>query len=174
MNYGERLKKARGHAGLTQAGLADAIGNACSQENISKLERGNATGSEYTALFASACGVNHFWLATGKEAMLSRDAPPGASPSYNVAKKDFDFIRRLNDLPGECRRTLEIMLAEQERLIGRVQASAVEHLLQQVNNRKEMGVSRDIPFTVTEGVTSDQGTPSHTHFIDRDKKRTHR
>lgn len=128
MKYGDRLKKARTYAGLTQAGLADAIGGACSQENISKLERGNATGSEFTPLFADACGINHFWLATGKEEMLSRDgastishrATMGASTataSYSVTKQDFEFIRRVNELPIECRKTLEVVLAEQERLL---------------------------------------------------------
>lgn len=64
MKYGQRLKLARKHAKLSQQGLADRIGNLCSQENISKLERGDATGSEYTAQFAEACGVRAMWLAT--------------------------------------------------------------------------------------------------------------
>lgn len=63
MRYGERLYKARTHAKLTQAQLADRINNVCTQENISKLERGDATGSEFTAQFAEACGVRAIWLA---------------------------------------------------------------------------------------------------------------
>ena len=78
MKYGERLKAARKHADLTQGELAELIGNVCTQENISKLERGNATGSEYTAQFADACGISPIWLATGKGPMtaghLSLDA----------------------------------------------------------------------------------------------------
>lgn len=63
MKYGERLQKARLHADLTQAQLAERIHHACTQVNISKLERGNASGSEFTAQFANACGVSAMWLA---------------------------------------------------------------------------------------------------------------
>jgi transcriptional regulator with XRE-family HTH domain len=70
MRYGERLKMARQHAGLTQAQLADRIGNLCSQENISKLERGEATGSEFTAQFADACHVSALWLASERGEMV--------------------------------------------------------------------------------------------------------
>lgn len=65
-----RLKQAREYARLSQAQLAEAIENACSQVNISKLERSQATGSEFTAQFASACGVNALWLATGQGEMV--------------------------------------------------------------------------------------------------------
>lgn len=65
MKYGQRLRVARKHAKLTQDGLAEAIDNVCTQENISKLERGNATGSEFTVQFAVACNINPVWLATG-------------------------------------------------------------------------------------------------------------
>jgi transcriptional regulator with XRE-family HTH domain len=75
MKYGERLKKARIHKGLTQTELAERIGRVCSQENISKLERGDATGSEYTVQFAEACGVNPYWLATGDGEMVTEYRP---------------------------------------------------------------------------------------------------
>lgn len=70
MKYGERLRAARNHARLTQQQLADRIGNICTQENISKLERGDATGSEFTAQFAEACGVRALWLADGSGEMV--------------------------------------------------------------------------------------------------------
>lgn len=70
MRYGERLQKARTHAGLTQRQLAERIDNVCTQENISKLERGTATGSEFTVQFANACGVRAMWLASGSGDML--------------------------------------------------------------------------------------------------------
>lgn len=73
MKYGQRLRIARQHAGLTQKELVEKTGNICSQENISKLERADATGSEYTAQFAHACGVRAMWLASGSGPML--DAP---------------------------------------------------------------------------------------------------
>lgn len=63
MKYGERLRLAREHAGLTQQELAEKTGNVTSQMNVSKLERGDATGSQFTAQFADACGVRAMWLA---------------------------------------------------------------------------------------------------------------
>lgn len=70
MRYGERLRAARIHANLTQQALADRINNVCTQENISKLERSDATGSEFTAQFAEACGVRAMWLAEEQGEMI--------------------------------------------------------------------------------------------------------
>lgn len=69
MNYGERLKKARLHAKLSQAELAERA--KVSQANISKLENGDATGSEYTVQLAVACNVCPIWLATGEGDMIN-------------------------------------------------------------------------------------------------------
>lgn len=69
MKYGDRLKAARTHAGITQAALAAKIGN-ISQANISHLETSSGNGSEYTVQFAIECGVSPLWLATGKGEML--------------------------------------------------------------------------------------------------------
>lgn len=63
MNYGERLKISREFANITQKQLAEASG--VSQANISKLEIGDATGSEFTVQFAITCGVRPEWLALG-------------------------------------------------------------------------------------------------------------
>lgn len=72
MKYGERLKAARTYAGLTQGELADRVKNATTQANISYLENSDATGSELTAQFAAACGINALWLATEEGAMISK------------------------------------------------------------------------------------------------------
>lgn len=69
MRYGERLKAARTLRNLSQAQLYEAIDRVCSQENISKLERGEATGSEYTVHFARALGIRPEWLAMEDGAM---------------------------------------------------------------------------------------------------------
>jgi transcriptional regulator with XRE-family HTH domain len=69
MSYGTRLKKAREHAGYTQAELAEKA-KVGSQVNISKLERMSASGSEFTVQYAMACGVNPVWLATGEGEMI--------------------------------------------------------------------------------------------------------
>jgi transcriptional regulator with XRE-family HTH domain len=71
MRYGERLRAARLHAGLTQAELAVGIGGVCTQANISGLEKSlSANGSEFTVQFANACQVNALWLATGEGVMF--------------------------------------------------------------------------------------------------------
>ncbi|MDP3322662.1 MAG: helix-turn-helix transcriptional regulator [Hydrogenophaga sp.] len=67
MTFGERLKIARQHAMLSQVALADKV--QISQANISKLEIGEANGSEYTVQFAMACSVRPEWLATGQGEM---------------------------------------------------------------------------------------------------------
>lgn len=85
MKYGERLRLARQvHAKLTQEQLAEKIGHVCTQENISKLERGDATGSEFTAQFAEACGVRAIWLAEENGVMISFEAAEQTA-SYTVA-----------------------------------------------------------------------------------------
>lgn len=68
MKYGERLRAARAHAGLTQPALANKVG--MSQPNISNLENGEATGSEYTVQLAVACGVRPEWLAMEQGEMV--------------------------------------------------------------------------------------------------------
>jgi len=62
MKYGERLRAAREHAKLSQSALA-AKAEVGTQENVSKLERGEAEGSEFTVQYARACGVRPEWLA---------------------------------------------------------------------------------------------------------------
>lgn len=73
MKYGERLKIARDYADLTQTQLADRVGNIVTQANISYLEKSDATGSEFTVQFASACGVAPIWLASETGDMVSCD-----------------------------------------------------------------------------------------------------
>lgn len=100
MKYGERLKLARKRIpGLTQKKLSDMIGNACTQENISKLERGNATGSEFTPQFAKACGVNCLWLGLGEGAMLDvndfTDEEKIIISEFRILKpEDYAYVRR--------------------------------------------------------------------------------
>jgi transcriptional regulator with XRE-family HTH domain len=67
--YGERLRDARLKAGLTQVQLADVAD--IDQSTVSGLEKIDdpdeiAEGSNYTAQFAAATGVEAYWLATGK------------------------------------------------------------------------------------------------------------
>lgn len=70
MKYGERLLLAREARNWSQAKLAEEINHVCTQENISKLERSVATGSEFTVHFANALGVSPTWLATEEGEMV--------------------------------------------------------------------------------------------------------
>lgn len=72
MEYKERIKAARRHAGLTQAQLAKVVG--IDQASISDLERGRSQRSSYNASIAKACGVSAIWLESGSGPMVSADA----------------------------------------------------------------------------------------------------
>lgn len=92
MKYGERLKLARDHAGLSQSDLALRAGVG-TQENVSKLERGDATGSEFSVHYAVACGVRPEWLAMEDGEMTVASEPQRAAgiaimqklPTYALA-----------------------------------------------------------------------------------------
>lgn len=70
MTIGDRVKRARKHAGLNQRDLAKAIG--ITQPSLSELERGESRSSAYLIQIAAACGIDATWLATGQGEMLSR------------------------------------------------------------------------------------------------------
>ena len=63
MTIGQRVKRARKHASLTQKELGDAVG--VRQATISDLEKGESRSSAYLVEIAKACGVRAEWLATG-------------------------------------------------------------------------------------------------------------
>ena len=105
MSLGERLRKARAHANLTQKQLEAKSG--VSQKTISKIERGDQDASTQVVQLASACGVNSAWLATGKGEMapqiadVVREAP---SPSYEALPAEAQEIARVwLKLPPERR-----------------------------------------------------------------------
>lgn len=109
MKFGERLKTARIYAKLSQEKLGEMTGN--TQANISKLEKGDATGSESTVQFAIACGVRPEWLATGtgemtdglyvesekikKAVLLMQDLPDYA---LDEAIKSLDTVAKLTKM----------------------------------------------------------------------------
>ena len=78
MNIGDRVKRARKHAGLNQRELAKAIG--ITQPSLSELERGESRSSAYLVQIASVCGVDARWLATG-EGMMEGARDPRAGYS---------------------------------------------------------------------------------------------
>lgn len=66
---GERLKKARKYAGMTQLDLAKAID--AKQGAISDLENGRNNSSTKLVEMAICTGVNAKWLSTGKGKMVA-------------------------------------------------------------------------------------------------------
>lgn len=111
VRYGERLRSARKAAKLSQEQLAARTGHACSQANISKLESGTATGSEYTAHLARALRVDAYWLATGEgSADLPGNLPVVLHPQETDLVRLFrgltdgqqrDYLRRLSEVKRE-------------------------------------------------------------------------
>jgi transcriptional regulator with XRE-family HTH domain len=75
-DFGERLFKARQHAKLSQAALADKVGMA--QTNLSHLEL-RGLGTPKVAELARTCGVRVEWLATGRGSMLGPETPEDAA-----------------------------------------------------------------------------------------------
>jgi transcriptional regulator with XRE-family HTH domain len=68
MSLGERLRKARLKARLTQRQLAEKAG--VTQQMVSRLETGKAHGTTDIVRLAIACEAKPEWLATGKGDMV--------------------------------------------------------------------------------------------------------
>lgn len=93
MKFGERLKKSRQHAGLSQKKLAELLGYEedgtarMSQANIGKLEKNpKSRGSNYTSLIADICGVNPRWLTIGEDDWLGAIVVYENTPEYQAVK----------------------------------------------------------------------------------------
>ena len=71
MEFKDRLKAARKHAGLNQAELATRIG--VQQTSISDLERGKSKSTSFSTQIAHELGVSALWLATGKGEMVATE-----------------------------------------------------------------------------------------------------
>ncbi len=65
MRYGERLRAAREHKGLTQEELVKISG--VKQGTISKIERGDQNSSGFDAVLSHHLDVNAMWLTTGDD-----------------------------------------------------------------------------------------------------------
>lgn len=90
MDFKDRLKTARRHAGLNQTELAKRCG--MTQTSISDLERGKSASTSFVASIAHACGVDPLWLANGTGQMLPIPSPksPDASLFGSIAPWDSD------------------------------------------------------------------------------------
>lgn len=101
MNYGERLKLAREHAGLSQDELASRVG--IKQPSLSYLEnpKSKATGSEHTVRFARACGVNVDWLSDETGQMMSGSYPLSDHREMLLQQPQAEYLvdRKTNSSP---------------------------------------------------------------------------
>lgn len=68
MELSERIIKARLYAKLTQEELAHKVG--CTQDMISKLERGERKKTSHIVKIARACSVSVDWMDSGEGEML--------------------------------------------------------------------------------------------------------
>lgn len=107
MEFAERLKTARKHAGLSQAALGEAVG--LKQMQISKLEDGSRKSSRKTVELAIACGVRPEWLANGELPMAA--ANPKAPPTRSV---EYELVHERNVPGSRFRRLNEEMLRKAE------------------------------------------------------------
>ena len=105
--YGKRLNLARQYAGLSQERLAAATGYACSQANISKLETGGASGSEYTVHLALALGVSPLWLATGNGEMT-----PEGDPLFSLSPQEQTLVFSFRGLTEKQQESVLLTLSE--------------------------------------------------------------
>lgn len=101
MKLGQRLRRAREHAQLTQVQLEGRSG--VSQKTISKIERGDQDASTQVAQLARACGVDTEWLATGEGEMLANKARQPQAV-YGLSSEALEIARVWSKLSPERRK----------------------------------------------------------------------
>jgi transcriptional regulator with XRE-family HTH domain len=100
-DFGKRIKAARKHAGLTQQELATRIEIA--QASLSHLEN-SAFSSAYTVQIATACGIDHDWLATGEGSMVPAG---GRVEAKNVTAMPAPTLRGLDAVLAELQAVVD-------------------------------------------------------------------
>lgn len=102
MKFGERLRKARTDAGLSQKQLEAASG--VSQKTNSKIERGDQEGSTQVAELARACGVNTDWLAGDRGPMRAGDKVTEPRAEYQtLSEESLEIARAFDQLQPQAR-----------------------------------------------------------------------
>ena len=104
--YGERLRLAREHKGLTQEQLVEISG--VKQGTISKIERGDQNSSGFDAELAYTLGVEAMWLKTGRDEFAPRWLSGGAAEVTEVTQEALEFARLWQDLPAEQKAVLNM------------------------------------------------------------------
>jgi transcriptional regulator with XRE-family HTH domain len=105
--YGERLLKARQHAGLSQRVLAQKAGFE-SQSTLSQLEI-SGQGSSRTARIAEICGVRVAWLDRGDGPMLDAPEEPPSAARTVASEKVAHYL--VGTPGGNDYRTVALSLA---------------------------------------------------------------
>jgi phage repressor protein C with HTH and peptisase S24 domain len=106
--YGQRVRVAREHAGLSQAQLGKAIGG-LKQPSVLAIEKRD-TKSKYTLEIAKITGVRAEWLETGEGKMLPEKLPITKNQTDEQQKplitRDINIYQMLQDIPilggGAC------------------------------------------------------------------------
>jgi transcriptional regulator with XRE-family HTH domain len=103
-SFGERVREAREHAGLSQAELASQIG--VKQQAIEYLEnpKNNAQASRHTSEIARICDVDAGWLAKGKgRGPKDGAAEPGSAQYGALSAEALEVARLWSDLSPQVR-----------------------------------------------------------------------
>jgi transcriptional regulator with XRE-family HTH domain len=106
--YGERLKRAREHAELSQAELGRRIGK--SAQTIQYLEepKNAAQGSKSSPRLAQECGVDPVWLSTGDGQMI----PSGVrEPPARYDVRPADLAKQVRSMRPEVRQALIVLIS---------------------------------------------------------------
>jgi transcriptional regulator with XRE-family HTH domain len=103
--YGERLRLAREHKGLTQEQLVEISG--VKQGTISKIERGDQNSSGFDAELAYTLGVEAMWLKTGKDEFAPKWIN-GTADVTEVTSEALEFAKLWQNLPPEQKAVLSM------------------------------------------------------------------
>ena len=91
MKYGDRLKLAREHKGLSQEELAKV--SSVGQGTISKIERGDQNSSGYDAVLSHTLDIDAMWLYSGKDEF----APEWLMPGKKNIKRSPEIFLKLSE-----------------------------------------------------------------------------
>ncbi len=110
LTYGDRLRLAREHKGLTQEQLVEISG--VKQGTISKIERGDQNSSGFDAELAYALDIEAMWLKTGQEKFapywLNGSEKAVNKSINNLDEEAIDFALLWQELPPDQKAVLKI------------------------------------------------------------------
>lgn len=137
MELTQRIRMARRHAGISQAGLAQYVGvhrSAVSHWESNKPKRPNIG---HLLAIAVATGVQFEWLATGRGTMLLSSASAVCEPGHAIVVEDareLELLRAFREVPLQSRPVL-VELAQQlarqreRRSMGAAKPTTLMHAL---------------------------------------------